>query len=89
MTLACGLCKKDVCRPADKDALPSAIRLLTTDPDKYVRGMAAELVGKAAHTSPKAVKALEAARNDDPSLAYARRPVGTRLAARFKNGPRA
>ncbi|MGH3566694.1 MAG: HEAT repeat domain-containing protein, partial [Pseudonocardia sp.] len=46
-TLACDRCKKDACRPDDRDVLPVAIRLLTSDPDKHVRAMAAELVGKA------------------------------------------
>lgn len=46
--------------------LPAVIRLLTTDPDKHVRAMPAELVGRAAHTAPEAVRALEAVRDGDP-----------------------
>lgn len=65
-TLACDRCKKNACRPADSDVLPAAIRLLTTDPDKHVRAMAAELVGRAVHTAPEAVRALEAVRDGDP-----------------------
>lgn len=64
--MACDRCKKDACRPADDDVLPAAIRLLTTDPDKHVRAMAAELVGKAVHTAPEAVVALKAVRDGDP-----------------------
>lgn len=65
-TLACDRCKKDACRPNDADVLPLAIRLVTSDPDKHVRAMAAELVGKAAHTALEAADALEAVRDGDP-----------------------
>src|SRR5262245_60174540 len=44
--LACDRCKKGVATPDKECVLPLAIDLLRSDEDKYVRAMAAEVVGK-------------------------------------------
>lgn len=64
--LACDRCKTGGCRPAESDVLAPAVRLLRTDPNKYVRAMACEVVGRWAHSSGAAVEALCAARDADP-----------------------
>jgi HEAT repeat protein len=63
--LACDRCKSDACRPGAEDVLPQAIALLRDDPNKYVRAMAAELVGRWVHLDEQAKQALLAARNSD------------------------
>jgi HEAT repeat protein len=67
--LACDRCKGDVCAPGAALVLEPALRHLHDDSDPKVRAMAAELVGKFVHTTPKAVAALQAARANDPSPA--------------------
>ena len=64
--LACDRCKAGGCRPAEADVLAPARRLLRQDPNKYVRAMACEVVGRWVHTSPSAEAALVAARDTDP-----------------------
>ncbi|WP_371548910.1 HEAT repeat domain-containing protein [Streptomyces sp. NBC_00554] len=49
--------------------LAPALRRLTDDPEPRVRMMAAELLGKFAHTEPSATAALEHARLNDSSPA--------------------
>ncbi|HZP54137.1 HEAT repeat domain-containing protein [Actinocrinis sp.] len=67
--LACDRCKNDVCAPGAERVLEPALAHLRTDPDPRARAMAAELVGKFAHTEPRALAALQASRADDPSPA--------------------
>lgn len=43
--------------------------LMADDPDPHVRAMAAELVGKFAHSDARAVAALRASHTNDPSPA--------------------
>ncbi len=64
--LACDRCKSTACRPAEGDVLAPAVRLLREDPNKYVRAMACEVVGRWVHTSPVAEAALVAAHAGDP-----------------------
>ena len=64
--LGCDRCKRSACRPREEDVLPKAIWLLRHDPDKHVRAMAAEVVGRWVHTSGGAQQALLAARAHDP-----------------------
>jgi HEAT repeat protein len=67
--LSCDRCKKDACRPAGDLVLPPGLRLLRHDPDAHVRAMAAELVGRFAHSSAEAQAALLRARDTDPATA--------------------
>ncbi|MEU7061506.1 HEAT repeat domain-containing protein [Streptomyces sp. NPDC046197] len=64
--LACDRCKGDTCAPGADRVLEPARRHLSSDPDPHVRMMAAELVGKFAHTDAQALAALEASHADDP-----------------------
>ena len=64
--IACDRCKGEVCTPEKEQVLPRAIDLLREDSDKYVRSMAAEVVGKWAHEDNTASDALAAARDLDP-----------------------
>jgi HEAT repeat protein len=64
--LACDRCKTDSCRPGESDVLAPAVRLLREDPNKYVRAMACEVVGRWVHTNPVAEAALRAASVHDP-----------------------
>ncbi|MFJ9690747.1 HEAT repeat domain-containing protein [Kitasatospora sp. NPDC101183] len=67
--LACDRCKDDACAPGADRVLEPALEHLASDPDAQVRMRAAELVGKFAHTDPRAEAALLAARAQDPSPA--------------------
>ncbi|MBD0691456.1 HEAT repeat domain-containing protein [Streptomyces sp. CBMA123] len=67
--LACDRCKGDTCAPGADRVLEPALRHLADDPDPRVRNRAAELVGKFAHTDPRAVAALRASHAQDPSPA--------------------
>ncbi|MFF4014988.1 HEAT repeat domain-containing protein [Streptomyces sp. NPDC001843] len=67
--LACDRCKGDTCAPGADRVLEPAFRHLASDPDPHVRAMAAELVGKFAHTDARAVTALKASHAQDPSPA--------------------
>ncbi|MFF2076012.1 HEAT repeat domain-containing protein [Kitasatospora sp. NPDC058162] len=67
--LACDRCKDDACAPGAGLVLEPALRHLADDPDPRVRARAAELVGKFAHTDPRAAAALQAAHTGDPSPA--------------------
>ncbi|MFD9795848.1 HEAT repeat domain-containing protein [Streptomyces sp. NPDC059070] len=67
--LACDRCKGDTCAPGADQVLDPALRHLASDPDPHVRSMAAELVGKFAHTHVRAVAALEASHTRDSSPA--------------------
>ena len=68
--LACDRCKENACRPEISAVLSPAIALLRTDPEKHVRAMAAEVVGRWVHTDASAEAAVVAARDgdDDPSV---------------------
>jgi HEAT repeat protein len=63
--LACDRCKSTAWRPSEQDVLPVALRMLREDPNKYVRAMACEVVGRWVHTSAVAEDALLAARDLD------------------------
>ncbi|MGW4379458.1 HEAT repeat domain-containing protein [Kitasatospora sp. NPDC004531] len=67
--LACDRCKGDTCAPGADRVLAPALRHLAADPDPRARAYAAELVGKFAHTDPRALTALQTAHTDDPSPA--------------------
>ncbi|WP_245790625.1 HEAT repeat domain-containing protein [Streptomyces monashensis] len=67
--LACDRCKGDTCAPGADRVLDPALHHLASDPDRHVRAMAAELVGKFAHFEVRAVAALRASRAGDPSPA--------------------
>jgi HEAT repeat protein len=67
--LACDRCKEDACAPGARLVLEPAIRHLAADPEPGIRMMAAGLVGKFAHTEPRAAGALTTAHTDDPSPA--------------------
>ncbi|MFF4923530.1 HEAT repeat domain-containing protein [Kitasatospora sp. NPDC001261] len=67
--LACDRCKGDTCAPGADRVLEPALRHLASDPDPQARAMAAELVGKFAHTDARAVAALRTASAQDPSPA--------------------
>ncbi|MFD4657750.1 HEAT repeat domain-containing protein [Kitasatospora sp. NPDC058444] len=67
--LACDRCKGDTCAPGADRVLEPALRHLAEDPDPQVRARAAELAGRFAHTEPRAVAALRAAHDRDPSPA--------------------
>jgi hypothetical protein len=67
--LACDRCKGGTCAPGAGQVREPALRHLAADPDPHVRAMAAELVGKFAHTDGRAVTALQTARAQDPSPA--------------------
>lgn len=67
--LACDRCKGDTCAPGPDRVLEPALQHLASDPDPLVRMMAAELVGKFAHSDARAVAALEASHTNDPSPA--------------------
>jgi HEAT repeat protein len=63
--LACDRCKENACRPEIGAVLPPAIRLLESDPNKYVRAMAVEVVGRWVHTDALAAMAIITARDSD------------------------
>jgi HEAT repeat protein len=64
-SLTCDRCKEGVCLPTDGPLLERAIVMMASDPNRHVRAMAIEAVGRSAHTSPAARAALiEAARSD-------------------------
>ncbi|MEU9497814.1 HEAT repeat domain-containing protein [Streptomyces sp. NPDC048196] len=67
--LACDRCKGDTCAPGPDRVLEPALRHLASDPDPHVRSMAAELVGKFAHTDVRARTALGSSHTQDPSPA--------------------
>lgn len=64
--LACDRCKQGVCRPSE-GVLPTAIRMLTEDPDREVRESAVQMLGPAVHRSPEALAAIVRARVEDPA----------------------
>lgn len=68
-TLACDRCKEGDCRPEEAVVLRRAIGLLTDDPDRHVRAMALEVVGRFVHGSDAAVEAVAAAVKRDSSSA--------------------
>jgi hypothetical protein len=68
-SLACDRCKEGDYRLDAAAVLPRAIGLLTGDPDRHVRAMAAEVVGLFVHDSDKAAAALSDAATSDSSPA--------------------
>jgi len=67
--LACDRCKDNECRPDKLDVLPRAIDRLMNDPDRHVRAMAVEVVGRWVHDDVSAENALERARDSDAAPA--------------------
>lgn len=67
--LACDRCKGDTCAPGAELVLRPALHHLASDPDPHVRAMAAELVGRFAHSDAQALAALKASHAGDPSPA--------------------
>ncbi|MFI2205538.1 HEAT repeat domain-containing protein [Streptomyces sp. NPDC020192] len=67
--LACDRCKDDTCAPGPDRVLGPALHHLDSDLDPHVRAMAAELVGKFAHSDARATEALKRAHAHDPSPA--------------------
>jgi hypothetical protein len=67
--LACDRCKGDTCAPGPDRVLEPALQHLVSDPCPQVRMMAAELVGKFAHSDARAAAALETSHANDPSPA--------------------
>lgn len=63
--LGCDRCKEGSCRPAEDDVVAAAIRLLTEDPDRYVRVSAAHALGPAVHRRHEAVDAMILAHDAD------------------------
>jgi len=61
-TLACDRCKKGSCRPEEAHVLPSAMKLLASDPSPHVRAMAIEVIGQFVHSNPSAAEAIECTR---------------------------
>ncbi len=66
-TLACDRRKEGDCRPEEGQVLPSAMRILVSDPDAHVRAMAVEVVGQFVHTNGLASAAISSAFRDDSS----------------------
>jgi hypothetical protein len=66
-TLACDRCKAPGMRPDRTELLPRAIALLADDPNRYVRAMAAEVVGAEVHSSSQAERAFVKAAESDPA----------------------
>jgi HEAT repeat protein len=64
--LACDRCKEGECRPAEKDVIAAALRLVTEDPDRFVRKAAIEALGPSVHRSDEALAAVIAAHGSDP-----------------------
>jgi HEAT repeat protein len=94
--LACDRCKRGACRPDERLVLPTAIRLMHSDPDAHVRAHAVEVVGLSAHTRPEAVDALRKTYRDDPSPAVRKKstwylpggPIWRRTAPKPPRTPR-
>ncbi|WP_380282037.1 HEAT repeat domain-containing protein [Kitasatospora purpeofusca] len=91
--LACDRCKGDTCAPGADQVLEPALQHLATDPDPRVRAMAAELVGKFAHTHARAVAALQTSCAQDPSPAVRKKagwfvPGGTIYERTVPRAPR-
>lgn len=64
--LACDRCKEGACRPAEDEVISAAIRLLSKDPDRFVRKAAIEALGPAVHRGREALDAVVAAHDADP-----------------------
>jgi HEAT repeat protein len=64
--LACDRCKEGACRPAENEIIPIAIRLLKSDPDRFVRKSAVEMLGPASVRNEGVRAALIEARDKDP-----------------------
>lgn len=67
--LACDRCEGDTCAPGPDLVLEPSLHHLAFDPDPHVRAMAAELVGKFAHSEARALATLRTCHADDPSPA--------------------
>ena len=73
--LACDRCKTDSCRPDKAMVLGPALSLLAEDPDKYVRALAIEVVGRFVHTDLEARAGLIRARSEDPEPSVRKKAV--------------
>lgn len=65
--LTCDRCKPDKCAPSAALTLPLAMEIARNDADPFVRAMAVELIGKAAHHSAEAIAVLRALNESDPN----------------------
>ena len=65
--LACDRCKEGACRPGEEDSVPMALSMLEHDPSERVRVEAVAVVFPAVHRREDVAKALERARDCDPS----------------------
>ena len=66
-TLSCDRCKADEAPPIEGPLLDRAILAVAADPDRHVRMMALEAVGRAVHVSRRASEAIALAASSDPS----------------------
>jgi HEAT repeat protein len=64
-SLACDVCKENSCRPDPRALMEPALRLLTTDPSRYVRAAAVGVVGRWVHDEPEARAAMIDAHQND------------------------
>jgi len=64
--LACDRCKEGTCRPGEDQVLPIATDMLMHDKSRWVRQMAAGVLGPSVHRRPDVLHALEYARDHDP-----------------------
>jgi len=64
--LACDRCKEGTCRPGEDEVLPIAAQMLMQDKSRWVRQMAAGVLGPSVHRHPDVLRALEYAREHDP-----------------------
>ena len=67
--LACDRCKDNACRPAPDQMLGPAITILRDDPNRRVRQVACELVGRWVHSHSAAAEALAGVAASDPDAA--------------------
>jgi HEAT repeat protein len=63
--LACDRCKDNECRPPKRDIFEHGLAMMRDDPDRHVRAMAIEIVGRFVHEDPVAEQALIAAHDGD------------------------
>ncbi|MCX6368068.1 MAG: HEAT repeat domain-containing protein [Armatimonadetes bacterium] len=64
--LACDRCKEGTCRPGEDDVIPVAAKMLIEDESRWVRQMAAGLLGPSVLRHPAVLPALQHAHTHDP-----------------------
>ena len=81
--LACDRCKDNACRPPKADILHHGVELLEHDPDKHVRAIAVEIVGRFVHEDDNALAVIRRASEADAN------PTVRKMARWFSpGGPR-